>query len=376
MAGTWRTARVFISSTFRDMHAERDHLVKVVFPELRERLAPYRIELIDVDLRWGVTREQAENDRALDVCLHWIDECRPFFVGLLGQRYGWVPSRFPAEALSHYGWVQHETGKSLTELEILFGVLLMDPRMRGWSFFYFRDPKALDGVPAEIRQAVYVETETEATRKLADLKDRIRKSGYPVYDGYPARWDPEAYDRPSGSLGRLGDLDAFGDRVRDQLWEAIKAEHREAIKAEHPLPEEPPAATLGVDLAEEADDHERFMESRLRVYIGRQDLHDALIAFADGSDPFPGLVTGPSGSGKSAALARFVTEYRQSHPDVLVIPHFIGASPRSAGLRDPLRRLCGGLADRFGFDDEVPQEINLLVNTFRCARLSLAGLVS
>ena len=32
------TIRVFISSTFRDMHAERDHLVTVVFPELRERI--------------------------------------------------------------------------------------------------------------------------------------------------------------------------------------------------------------------------------------------------------------------------------------------------------------------------------------------------
>src|SRR3954470_11727679 len=79
----WTTVRVFISSTFRDMQAERDHLVKVVFPRLRERLAPYRIELLDIDLRWGITREQAENDKALDVCLHWIDECRPFFIGLL-----------------------------------------------------------------------------------------------------------------------------------------------------------------------------------------------------------------------------------------------------------------------------------------------------
>jgi hypothetical protein len=30
-----RTVRIFISSTFRDMHAERDLLVQVVFPELR-----------------------------------------------------------------------------------------------------------------------------------------------------------------------------------------------------------------------------------------------------------------------------------------------------------------------------------------------------
>jgi hypothetical protein len=42
MPSTWQTVRVFISSTFRDMHAERDHLVKVVFPALRERIAKGR----------------------------------------------------------------------------------------------------------------------------------------------------------------------------------------------------------------------------------------------------------------------------------------------------------------------------------------------
>ena len=49
MAVTWKTVRVFISSTFRDMHAERDYLVRVVFPALRERLLPYRIHLDDIE---------------------------------------------------------------------------------------------------------------------------------------------------------------------------------------------------------------------------------------------------------------------------------------------------------------------------------------
>src|SRR5216117_405084 len=31
MSNSWKTFRVFISSTFQDMNAERDHLVKVVF---------------------------------------------------------------------------------------------------------------------------------------------------------------------------------------------------------------------------------------------------------------------------------------------------------------------------------------------------------
>jgi telomerase protein component 1 len=61
MPQTWKTVRVFISSTFRDMHAERDHLVKVVFPELRDRMAQRHLYLVDVDLRWGITEAEAHN---------------------------------------------------------------------------------------------------------------------------------------------------------------------------------------------------------------------------------------------------------------------------------------------------------------------------
>jgi len=50
MPSTWKTIRIFISSTFRDIHTERDHLVKVVFPELRERCAKRHLHLVDVDL--------------------------------------------------------------------------------------------------------------------------------------------------------------------------------------------------------------------------------------------------------------------------------------------------------------------------------------
>ena len=51
MSASWRTVRVFISSTFRDMQAERDHLVRFVFPRLREELLTRRIHFVDVDLR-------------------------------------------------------------------------------------------------------------------------------------------------------------------------------------------------------------------------------------------------------------------------------------------------------------------------------------
>ena len=56
MPSTWNTIRIFISSPFCDMHAERDHLVKVGFPELRERCTKRHLHLVDVDLRWGSFR--------------------------------------------------------------------------------------------------------------------------------------------------------------------------------------------------------------------------------------------------------------------------------------------------------------------------------
>ena len=59
MNANTRTVRLFLSSTFRDFGEERDLLVKRVFPALRARLKDRFVELVDVDLRWGVTGNHA-----------------------------------------------------------------------------------------------------------------------------------------------------------------------------------------------------------------------------------------------------------------------------------------------------------------------------
>ena len=55
-----RTLRVFISSTFRDMQAEREQLVKHIFPRLRERCEERGVIWGDVDLRWGISDEERQ----------------------------------------------------------------------------------------------------------------------------------------------------------------------------------------------------------------------------------------------------------------------------------------------------------------------------
>jgi len=64
-------------------------------------------------------------------------------------------------------------------------------------------------------------------------------------------------------------------------------------------------------------------------------------------------------------MARFVRGYTDSHPDVLVIPHFVGASPGSTSLRHLRRRFCLILRERFGPAEEVPREVHGLVSRFR-----------
>lgn len=47
----WKTIRIFVSSTFKDFHAERETLVKQVFPDLRNWCEEKLLHLIECDLR-------------------------------------------------------------------------------------------------------------------------------------------------------------------------------------------------------------------------------------------------------------------------------------------------------------------------------------
>jgi nephrocystin-3 len=83
MSNSWQTVSVFISSTFNDMHSERDYLVKRVFPELREWCEKRKLRLVDIDLRCGVTNEDATRHKnVVKVCLDRIDECEHKVISL------------------------------------------------------------------------------------------------------------------------------------------------------------------------------------------------------------------------------------------------------------------------------------------------------
>lgn len=83
-----RTIRLFVSSTFLDMQEERNILHLKVFPRIRQYCEDRGLSFFPVELRWGITEEEQFQGKVLSLCLSEIDNCRPFFIGLVGNRYG------------------------------------------------------------------------------------------------------------------------------------------------------------------------------------------------------------------------------------------------------------------------------------------------
>jgi len=380
MPAGWKTINIFISSTFRDMQQERDHLVQTVFPELKEKCRKKRVQLIDVDLRWGVTEEDAESGRSLDICLDVIDSCRPYFLGILGHRYGFVPEgqRYSITAREIYHGVLHGgVPKQVVNLsrileDRLEGITLTDKqkdclvRCYRWdadnlkhiliekvtpedidiihsvferytiyqknrSFFFFRS-ETLTNRLAGTETADFFEQCREDQDKLESLKREIVEARLPYFE----------YE----------DIETFGQLVLDMLWNRIEAEAEEA-------PDER-------DWLEVEDElHEQFMVERTRRFVGRRELLERMHDFCE-RDKGPSLlvIAGEPGCGKSALMARFTEEALHRYPDRFILSHFIGASPSSASLRHMMRRLSTHLSRTGGNAETAPEDIKELLRLF------------
>jgi len=209
----WAKVHIFISSTFNDMHAERDYLVKRVLPELHDWCEQRRLRLVDVDLRWGVTEADATSEQTVATCLERIDQCRPFFLCLLGQRYGWIPEAEAVQAsFQDYPRLKSAVaaGSSVTELEIMHAVInpfhrdeerllgFSSHRLTGGSFFYLREDDYLSALPQEPPQLRCIYTDQgesdydQRQQKLQQLRQRtIPSTGLPLRH-YQASWDSRA----------------------------------------------------------------------------------------------------------------------------------------------------------------------------------------
>lgn len=329
-----REIRIFISSTFCDMQRERDVLVKRVFPNVRKLCEDRGVVFTEIDLRWGVTAEQASNGEVLDVCFREIERCQPYFIGLLGERYGSVLNTIDLKMSRSQTWLSDVAPRSITELEILHGVL-NDPRRCSHASFYFRDPAFINKLPAEQKPIFLVEDATSA-EKLRQLKQNIRdaanRGDCQLRDGYA---DPE------------------------QLADWITHDLTDLINRLYP-PEDVPD-----EYAREKRGHAMFATQKLLAHVSRPE-HDRVVDefFRDRTAETGLIITGEIGAGKSTLLANFVRQHERSKGDICIFSHFFGATPRSATIPLFLSRLLADFRIRFQFEGEISTNIAIMRDQF------------
>ena len=308
--------RLFISSTFRDLHDEREYLVKKIFPEIRSLCRERGVTFTEIDLRWGLTEEEAVHGRVVRACLEEIDRCRPHFIGILGSRYGWRPEyhevAMDPELHTRYPWVEEAAlaGKSILEIEFTQAVVHADCR---YANFYRRE-------------------------QTPDGEDRTLLDALVAWLG------------PSRSIRDFSSPEELGRLVRDDLTELI----------EQTWPEQ---SILISPWQSEERRHRSFAQSRRRAYIAIPEYLQTFTDWAD-SPGSPLIISGESGMGKSALVAWLADTWRRRNPDGFVIEHYVGCSAGSGDHAGLLRRVIGEIHRRYGIEEEIPESTAELEESF------------
>jgi hypothetical protein len=423
MVAPSKTFRVFVSSPFGDLHAERDALNREVFPRLSALCQSYGARFQAVDLRWGVSQAASEDQQTMRVCFSEIDRCRavthrPNFIVLLGDRYGWrpAPEEIPATEydqiqallrstgaasesarldqwyrqdsnaaqavfrllprhIDYAGWLSTErelcailrravADIPLTpEQRLKYTASATEQEIAHWGLFEAGDDeqvfcffRQVENLPQDGRARGYVDLDDrdqpdiEARARLDDLKQRLRTRMVGRVREFRATWD--------GSSPSTDHLDPLCRDVYAYLADVIVAE-ASPTQAMDPLD-----AEIGA--------HQAFAEDRRRYFVGRADILAAIRGYAVNPTGHPLAIVGPSGSGKSAVMARAAADVAGARPELALIHRFIGATPESSDIRALLQSLCRQIARVHGADETtVPTDYRLLVSDFR-DRLALA----
>jgi hypothetical protein len=371
-----RTFRVFVSSTFEDLVEERNALQREVWPALRKLCEEHGARFQAVDLRWGVRDETVLGQRMMETCLAEIDRCqrtriKPNFIVLLGDRYGRppLPARIPQDEFEAVvraadseagrslieGWYQLDdnavppeyllrprTGELVDanrwrEVEDSLGAALRRAaRTAGLgpdavlkyvgSASHQEIVKGLGTTPEDRRHTFAFLRRTDSAKeplKLAELKGFLR-----------AQLGENAVEYEAGEIPSLC-RDITGILSRIILDEASRFELRPMLELE-------------------TEAHDAFAHERSRHFTGRASVLSAIADYLKRTDPRPLIVHGPSGSGKSAIMAKASEDHGG-------VRRFIGVTPAASSGLTLVRSLCEEIGQRYGQAEDLPATFNELV---------------
>ncbi len=278
-----RRIKVFLSSTFKDMSEERDYLAKNVFMELEAEALKCNVALNLLDLRWGITAEESKQGLVTEICLKEIEASRPFFIGIIGDRYGWIPSEedFPENSslFESFPWVKEDikNGLSITEIEIQYGVLRNKLPLK--AFFYIKESSKDDTLD-----------DSKEAKKLRHLKEQILAQ----------KEHPVKYYKTVKELG-----------------EQIKQDIQQQMNLVFPEQEEKNA------IEKSAYIQECILRTKTEHYIPIAGAFNYIDSFLISPNRLL-VIKGDSGSGKSSLLANWMIH--NTNHNYKIIYHFIDSS--------------------------------------------------
>jgi len=242
--------RIFVSSTFSDMHEERDILIKKVFPKLNSLTRSRGYNLGSLDLRWGITDSEIESGNLITLCLEGIDACRPLFIGILGGRYGSTVDSFDRALILKYPFLQECNGMSITEIEIKYGAL--SSRENNAGVFFYAKP--------------------ELNKEVSLLSNKIKDAGFAI----------KTYES----------LQIFESTIFTDLDHYLKSILPDNTKYRH---------------SQRLDLQQTFLlNTYTKFYAGSNEVFNALDTYLYGKKQRPLFIHGEAGIGKTAILASWV----------------------------------------------------------------------
>ena len=264
-------------------------------PKLDRVLSNYGSSVGLCDLNWGLnTQDKGEEEstgKKLDVCFDLIRSASPFFVVILGERYGLIPDEKACEALAENGIEYH--GQSIVEMEMEYYNLQKEGKTNR-AIYLFRQPIPAEKMTEENRK-IYIAESDEERLNVERLKEKIRKENPGRVFSYAVQWDAVSQDY---------NLDEFialaNEKLELELTEilgslSIVTDEEKTINESKAYFEK--RASL---CAENADIAEGLFEDMLEQISGKDnDISDELkeiyrksgrIGFGDNWEPFKALL--------------------------------------------------------------------------------------
>ena len=414
MIKTLRTFRIFVSSTFSDLKAERNALQQKVFPRLRDLAMSHGCRFQAIDLRWGVSDEAALDQQTMKVCLGEIERCqktspRPNFIVLLGDRYGWRPLPYEIPA-KEFEAILFKTSREdqlilnqwyLRDNNAIPPTYVLQPRKDEFANFdvwenmetRLRSILQSSACTLNFSQDALLKYTASATEqeivngalKVPNAKEHIFCFLREIQNGPNNNAASNFFETDPQIAGMQSDLknrlrQTFSNNVHeyssnwkndgpsldhlDQLCEDVYTELSEVISSELERLDE-------IDqLDREIANHEIFKTERARIFFGRKEILDTIEKYFSSTNNQPLVIRGVSGSGKSALIAKVIDKVQKDGEETVF--RFIGVTPESSNVRVLLDSLCRQISRQYGVDEStIPTDYKELVDEFP-KRLALA----